>query len=246
MIMGVYDAKKNKIQINNDTAEDAIYHELFHMASSTYKDGIRYSGFHQSSIKTGIVSLGKGLNEGYTELLSARYFQSENSIDGSYEYEVLVAKKVEDLIGKEKMQSLYLNSNLKGLIDELKQYTSEEEIMKFISNSDFLVSHMSDKKLQLFEKNMIYNCLKNINSFFIICYLKRLQQQYQNKEISSANEMITKLAKDISSLPFSIQAGENRYELLTDEYIQQLLQTSINNTIDNKNINKKEPLNKKR
>ena len=29
-------------------------HELFHMASAIYKDGIRYSGFFQTSIKPGV------------------------------------------------------------------------------------------------------------------------------------------------------------------------------------------------
>ena len=33
------------------------------------------------------------------------------------------------------MQRLYLNANLKGLIDELSEYISEEEVMKFISNN---------------------------------------------------------------------------------------------------------------
>ena len=237
---GQYDPKKNEITIDDDTAETTIYHELFHMASSTYKDGIRYSGFYQVSLKPGVASLGQGLNEGYTELLSQRYFTPDSSVTGAYEYQVFIAEKLEQIIGKEKMQSLYLNSNLKGLIDELKQYVSEEEIMKFISNTDFLVNHMDDKKLQLFKKNMIGNCLKSINRFVIICYSKKLQQQVKDGEISSNDEILQKLAEFISSLASNIKIRKRRYEVMTDEDIQESLQASFENTNVTVSINREE------
>ena len=237
---GQYDSKKNEITIDDDTAETTIYHELFHMASSTYKDGIRYSGFRQTSLKLGVDSLGKGINEGYTELLSQRYFTPDSSVTGAYKYQVFIAEKLEQIIGKEKMQSLYLNSNLKGLIDELKQYVSEEEIMKFISNTDFLVNHMDDKKLQLFEKNMIGNCLKSINRFVIICYSKKLQQQVKDGEISSNDEILQKLAEYISSLASNIKIRKRRYEVMTDEDIQESLQAFFENTNVTVSINREE------
>ena len=237
---GQYDSKKNEITIDDDTAETTIYHELFHMASSTYKDGIRYSGFRQTSLKLGVDSLGKGINEGYTELLSQRYFTPDSPVTGAYKYQVFIAEKLEQIIGKEKMQSLYLNSNLKGLIDELKQYVSEEEIMKFISNTDFLVNHMDDKKLQLFEKNMIGNCLKSINRFVIICYSKKLQQQVKDGEISSNDEILQKLAEYISSLASNIKIRKRRYEVMTDEDIQESLQAFFENTNVTVSINREE------
>lgn len=237
---GQYDPKKNEITIDDDTAETTIYHELFHMASSTYKDGIGYSGFHQTSLKPGVTSLGQGLNEGYTELLSQRYFMPDSSVTGAYEYQVFIAEKLEQIIGKEKMQSLYLNSNLKGLIDELKQYVSEEEIMKFISNTDFLVNHMYNKKLQLFEKNMIGNCLKSINRFVIICYSKKLQQQVKDGEISSNDEILQKLAEYISSLASNIKIRKRRYEVMTDDDIQESLLASFENTNVTVSINREE------
>lgn len=210
------------------------------MASSTYKDGIDYSGFQQASLKPGFVSLGKGLNEGYTQLLSQRYFPSDSYVTVSYKYQVFIAEKLEQIIGKEKMQSLYLNSNLKGLIDELKQYVSEEEIMKFISNTDFLVNHMKNKKLQLFEKNMIGNCLKSINRFIIICYSKKLQQQVKDGEISSNEEILQKLAVYISSLASNITIGKRKYEVMTDEDITESLLASFKNTNVTVSINREE------
>ena len=238
--VGQYNSIKNEITIDDDTAETTIYHELFHMASSVYKDGIIYSGFHQGSLKPGIASLGRGLNEGYTELLSQRYFTRDSAITNAYEYQVFIAEKLEQIIGKEKMQSLYLNSNLKGLIVELKRYVSDEEIMKFISNTDFLLSHSGNKKLQLLEKNMIVKCLKNVNRFIIICYSKKLQQQVKDGEISSNDEMLQKLADYILSLTAYVKLRNHRYEVTSDEDLRESLQASFENTDANVSINQYE------
>ena len=42
-IIGTYDAQKNLILVDKDNYISSIYHELFHMSSSTYKNGIIYS-----------------------------------------------------------------------------------------------------------------------------------------------------------------------------------------------------------
>lgn len=78
-VVGTYDTKQNKIVINENDFSKSIFHELLHMASATYKNGIRYCGFHQSSLKPRIASLGKGINEGYTELLGRRYFIDDSN-----------------------------------------------------------------------------------------------------------------------------------------------------------------------
>lgn len=89
---------------------------------------------------------------------------------------------------------------------------------------------MDDKKLQLFEKNMIGNCLKSINRFVIICYSKKLQQQVKDGEISSNDEILQKLAEYISPLASNIKIRKRRYEVMTDEDIQESLQASFANT----------------
>lgn len=230
---GEYNTKKNEITIDDEYADTTIYHELFHMAGSKYEDGIDYSGFQQSSLKPGIANIGRGINEGYTELLSQRYFGKNDDNEGTYEYEVFTVEKLEQIIGKEKMESLYLNANLKGLIDELKQYTSEEEIMRFISSTDFLVKHMNDKRLKIFEKNMISNSLKNVNRFIITCYSKKLQQQFDDGIISSKDELLHKLANFISSLSYTIKAGNREFEMMTNDDIKEIVQAAFKK----KNIN---------
>ncbi len=239
-VAGEYSQSKNEITIEEDIAELTIYHELFHMASSIYKDGRYYSGFYQVILKQ-CISLGKGINEGYTQLLSKRYFPSSVS---AYEYQVLIAEKLEQIIGREKMQSLYLNANLNGLIAELKQYISEDEIMKFISNTDFLIKYMDDKKPQLVKKIMIGNCLKSINRFLIICYSKKLQQQFKNGKFSTDDEMSQDLTEYITSLASDIKIRKHRYEVMTTEDIQESLKTSFENTDFCVNLEKKPDIKK--
>lgn len=221
-----YDAKKNQIQVDSDDYTSTIYHELFHMASSTYKDGVRYSGFRQSSLKSGIANLGKALNEGYTQLLTERYFGYIEEVRGTYEFEVHITDKLEKIVGQEKMESLYLNADLPGLVNELKNYASEEEIMKFISGTDFLREHLADKKLLPFEKGMITNSLKNVNEFLFRAYTVKLKRQLDSGALNM-NEFNENLATYISSLGASLKSGKHRYEFLTPEILQESLRTIL-------------------
>lgn len=231
--IGKYNVKKNQIEV--DVAHSsAIYHELFHMASSIYKDEVRYSGFRQSSSKFGVVSFGKGLNEGYTQLLTERYFGDIKKIKGAYVYEVHIADKLEKLVGQEKMESLYLNANLPGLLTELKKYASEEEIAKFISGIDFLCEHLKDKNLLPFEKSMITNSLKNVNKFLLSAYAIKLKTQLDDG-ILNINEFHKQITTYISSLGTGITIDKRSYEFLSIENLQENLKTILdtpNLTVD--------------
>lgn len=220
--LATYDPKKNEIRVDKDDYTSAIYHELFHMASSTYNNGIFYVGFRQYSLKPSVVDLGIGINEGYTQLLTKRYFGDiEDAIDG-YVYEVHIVDKLEKIIGQEKMESLYLNANLHGLLTELKKYASEDEITKFVSGVDFLSEHLKDKKLLPFEKGMITNSLKNVNEFLSRAYTKKLKNQL-DAGLLNVDELNEQLATYISSLGTGVKAGKHSYEFLTIESWQENL-----------------------
>ena len=47
---GTYSVEKNEIILDENEYKDTIYHELLHMASSYYKNGIIYSGFERYGI----------------------------------------------------------------------------------------------------------------------------------------------------------------------------------------------------
>lgn len=221
---GIYRSDENKIVLDEDQVDISIYHELFHMSSSILKDEITYSGFHQYSPKLG--NLGRGINEGYTELLSRRYFVGDSS---SYEYQFVIVNKLEELIGKEKMGNLYLNANLFGLIQELKQYSSEEDIMKFISSVDFAHVHLYDKKLKLFEKKMIEDSLKYANEFLIKSYSKKLLQEFHENKIT-VEQLTEQLSEFTCSLPFDLMIWKNKYNALPDKSISKMFQSIFEKT----------------
>lgn len=204
---GCYNIKNNLITVDENDTSKKLFHELFHMSSSIYKNGLIYSGFYQTSLKTGLPNLGIGLNEGYTELLNRRYFVGNNNVVNSYEYEVFIAGRLEHIIGKEKMGSLYLNANLPGLIQELNKYSTEEEIMEFLSITDFILNHLDDKKFKLFEKDMITNSLTNINKFLIKAYFKKLTYE----------QITTQLSNYVASLPSKLTSGKRVYKVISKE-----------------------------
>ena len=135
------------------------------MSSSCYRGEIEYSGFHQFSLKSGLFNLGEGINEGYTELLRHRYFITENDGFESYTYEIDTADKIEKITGKEKMESLYLNADLPGLIQELKQFSSEEAIIKFISDVDFIFKNLDEKNSNYLKKEQLLTNWRGLIDF---------------------------------------------------------------------------------
>ena len=126
-----YDDLNNKIYAGK-RIEDSIYHELFHVFT-TYKENIfsTVSGFNYINIHTDIA---RRLNEGYTDLLANRYFDSVVS----YMIEANIARKTELILGEKNMQNLYASNNLYAIIKSLSKFSSEEEAIAFISSVDKL------------------------------------------------------------------------------------------------------------
>lgn len=173
---GLYNALLNKIILNAENYDYSLYHELLHMASRIIKNGVTYVGFNQVSLTKNI---GFAINEGYTTLLSGRYFGQE--IKNDYFFEATIVAELEKIVGQKKMESLYLNADLYGLITELKKYVSEEEIMDFISKTDFFMKYKS--KL-LFEDKRMKCCVKTIAFFLLKTYGVKLKGQLNNGEIT--------------------------------------------------------------
>ena len=140
---GYYNSITNRVFLDTRVTRNVIYHELLHMASTLYTkcDGKNYSGFVQAE---GSYWICEGLNEGYTELLSNRFFNADN---GTYGIHVFLAQKLEEIIGKDVMEHLYFTSDLYGLVNILKQYSSGEEIEKFLFNMDYTNKQYDKKKI---------------------------------------------------------------------------------------------------
>lgn len=134
-----YDQRRNKMYVvdkNEHKLRNLIAHELLHMATSKEEDQVLCCGFHQINKKTK-TNIGIALNEGYTEHLNQQHFFPDY-FDDSYLHEQSIAYEFEKIIGREKMEKLYFEADLYGLIQELTKYASVEEIITFLRDFDKL------------------------------------------------------------------------------------------------------------
>jgi len=214
---GEYNPRENQMEIY-EYSPMAIFHELFHMASSIKHGDVYFTGFKQ--YKSGDV-IGKGLNEGYTQLLTERYFDVEEG--KSYPYQVDIMRHIETIVGREKMESLYLNADLLGLTRELNRYMSNEEIMRFIADMDFLQTNLTDKKKTHKENQLIKTCFKRINRFLIICYARKVRENTIENIFGIDTGALETLRFILEDVPKSIRIMGKKYEVLDDKDIGEYL-----------------------
>lgn len=219
--------EKNTIELSEDNYKSTIDHELFHV-STTYidpKSHIIFSGFQQ--IKSANNQIGEGLNEGYTQYLTEKYFSS-HSLLMAYSYEKKIAEAVELIVGQEKMQSLYFNANLKGLIDVLKQYNTEESVYKFITTLDFLNKYLIANYLTSNSNKIILDNLEYINSFLIKSYIQKLILEFPEKRMD-VRQLIESVYPILTKIPNVKMKGKKEINTLNEE----LLANVVNETLSN-------------
>ena len=225
---GTYSCKKNKI---NYCTISSIYHELFHMASSVFnnENKLGYTGFSQTYYTSGSklegINIGDGINEGYTQLLALRYFGDKHKISKTYKFEVGIVEKLEKIVGQDEMKRLYLNANLMGLIENLKQYANEEDVLNFINGVDLVSNHSSD--LFLLSNDKMKTSIINVYTFLLQAYITKLKKQVENGIITT-NEFVEQSTQYIKSLGTSVKVGGHNYEFLTVDSLLDNLEKGIN------------------
>ena len=219
---GCYAPLNNSITISDF---DAIYHELFHMASRLYSksDGVSYVGFKQRSTKLSKITyngIGTGLNEGYTEVLTHRYFRSKTY--SSYEFETDIARKLEMIIGSDKMTDLYLKGDLSGLINELKKYMPEDEIIKFITRIDLINEYEIEHKSIIVRESIF-----DIYEFLLKANALKLKMQYDEGLIDIST--FKTLSNDyLDSFKTVVYLPSIKYELRNIEEMYNIILKDIN------------------
>lgn len=224
---GVYDTDNNSITINNDYFYEAIYHELFHMASSVMTDKVTYSGFFQLNNLTAS-SIGDGINEGYTEILTRRYFKFKSS-KYSVEYLIKLVKQLEIIVGKKNMEKLYLNADLKGLVLELKQYLSDKEVMELLMSTDFILKYIYYVKTNLFEQKIIINNIKKSNVLLIKAYCLKLKKECL-EDNTNINNLFDDLAEYCSKFPKILTLYKHKYEIFSENDLINIFKENFNNS----------------
>lgn len=214
---GEYKPKLNKIQLQENNYETTIDHELFHMASTYYResDGVIFTGFAQ--IK-GLNIVANAINEGYTQLLTERYFGETKEVLKAYGYEKFIAEKLEMIIGRKKMQSLYFSASLPGLIEELKKYVDEQTIMQFFADVDFVSEYMIKKGNSLFAYKLINSKLKSVDEFLLRCYAKKVKIMKEEK--IDINEIRKELGMFVSKIGVKIKYNNRQYDYYSVEEME--------------------------
>lgn len=118
----------------------SVNETLLRMAS-TYRNGkVELCGF--SRIGGEAETVGYGLNDGYIKILNRRYFYPEEvstlPLDAEKAEQEIAAYGIERLIGREKMERLYFNADLTGLVQSLTEYMSEQTARDLIYKIDSL------------------------------------------------------------------------------------------------------------
>lgn len=202
-----YSINKNIISLTED---DSASHELIHMSTSCYIKPDSFCGFSQDD-------LGNGINEGYTELICRRYFDSDRY---SYTAEVKIANNLEKIVGKEKMEQLFFNADLYNLIEELCKYDSRENILKFIMNIDFISTVIDDSWMRDRFIKKLKNSLRFINLCMLKWYVLKQKELYEEKNLSY-NGLISKIKKFAESLTIVKDMNDNIYNILKSDEINE-------------------------
>lgn len=132
---------KNCLSSIYSNSSSILTHEYLHMATTLENSSEYRSGFHIITNSNSDVELdiGVGLNEGYTEVINQRYFNTSN--DSIYYFQVKIAKVIEKIIGKDIMEKAYFDLSLDTVIEELYKYgNTKDEIDEFLYNLDVITS----------------------------------------------------------------------------------------------------------
>lgn len=217
-VNGFYDCNSNNILLN---VEKSIFHELFHMSNTIVTDNMVFTGFQQSSIHQKL-DIGGGLNEGYTALLTSRYFKI-----ASYPLESNIAEKVEKIVGQQKMEGMYFKADLYNLVQELKKYNTEQETIQFLKNLDFIKDYLSTAK-SLIEKHNCKQVFLEINKYLIKSYSKKIKDEYLKNKITY-EELCSSLTIFDESL--NNISNNKKYTYLNSRELEEIKYETISDSI---------------
>lgn len=172
-ISGAYIPDENKIVYYE---KETLPHEFLHMSATPLhkkNEDEYYSGFR---FDYGKIAYQKGLNEGYTELLTNRIFNDENYDNDSYYKPIVYILRTFELLYADKkfMERDYFLGNYQSPISNFCNYGSIEEYFTLMRFLDYFIetSILGDEDLQIFD------------------FIKRiLERTYDEEKILKAEEI---------------------------------------------------------
>ena len=185
-VKGCYYQCNNKVLLSENIKPDTIYHELFHVASSISCNGNTYSGFNQYFFYKGKwIDIAEGINEGYTQLLTERYFPSKKTPLSSYPFEKEIALCIENIVGRRKLEHFYFTNDLDGLCNELSLYTdNSDDISEIILKTDYITEKLYNK-LNIEELIKVKRYIKDVSFILIKIKVTKLIRELEENRISN-------------------------------------------------------------
>lgn len=228
-IRGCYIPSINEVIVSEKKYSLSIDHELMHMASSIFDEtsGRSFVGFAQEKDGNHI---GFGLTEGYTQLLTERYFGKKKKILDAYPIEKSIAQRLEVIIGQKKMEPLFFKADLYNLVKELKKYNNEEDIRNFIGDVDLLNKHAWRKSMLPSDKKIMNSRLKSTDLFLLKTCLKKLNFEKQNGIITAEE-----LQNNVQSFLLLFEDKKIKYSRIANHELNEIVQDYFNNLQNNVN-----------
>ena len=223
ILYGGYSPLDNSFDSNTSFYSNKINvetHELLHV-SSTYFDKenkIIYCGFQQTFLKEDYdiekkkgkrETYGLGINEGYTQYLNEKLFESSNKLSTTaYKNEKIIAKGLERIVGEDKLKSLYFRADLNGLVNELCKYNKKEDVYKFITITDILSVMDGDITRNISEMN---EAKAFVGSFLINTIIKSIKEKLEFRQVA---KLVKEYVPYIESNNISIIINEDSYVMI--------------------------------
>ena len=234
--IGKYDLEKNKILLKVNAPIKIIIHELFHMASANCSYFPGNGGFRlltDDRKKT----IGNGLDEGYTDKMTHRYFFRHGKANKvvTYSYEYLIVSALEYVIGQRTMEKSYLKADLYGLICEMLMYSNKTDIELFLKNTDYAVKNRIIKTFSMDsskeDKEYLMDRMDEIANFLLDIFYEKYKddENYEDRLQEFKSLMTQELPLHIEeefryySRDISLSLSDSDY---IDNYLKQKTKTN--------------------
>ena len=229
----IWNNRMNEIRVYRGPIKASVYHELFHMSSTKKLGTFDFSGFMQEKFGEKQFTIGRGLNEGYTDLLSERYFTLYGAETDGYLLLKHIAKTMELIIGQFDMECLYFESDLYSLVEKLEQYASYEEVIALLKEIDLLYKYAGLKDLyhtQNFTKKIYRDVMCKLYTWGLAKVFIEYENEAQNYAecIAMINKLLIMLGQELKfkNIKYS-GCSDDELVTLQDEARETLNSTTI-------------------
>ncbi len=184
----------NRVMIHENADQTIYFHEFLHVASTPVLNSrsIKMSGFYYKNLFN---EYGIGIMEGYTDYLTKKYCNCSNK-NSAYDFLENIAKYTSLLVGEDKMEKMYSNADLVGLINELNKYADNVDVTKFIISLDNAYKRINSKKNNYINYIDSHEDLNFATSFLIDSFKNKNKNQNLLTRTLNNNEFTSSVYKD--------------------------------------------------